>query len=91
VPQEITIALLSNAMKAALESGGATANGGGTVPEKHRSKWTDGKGRFLVDGFPRKMDQAVGFDEEVSSSRMKRERGEGREGGATAMWPAAKS
>jgi len=69
VPQEITIALLSNAMKAALESGGATTNGGGTVPEKHRSKWTDGKGRFLVDGFPRKMDQAVGFDEEVCQSR----------------------
>ena len=27
--------------------------------------WADGKGRFLVDGFPRKMDQALKFDEDV--------------------------
>lgn len=60
VPQEITIALLRNAIGAALQ-----ASGGPSVPEQHRSKWADGKGRFLVDGFPRKMDQAIGFDETV--------------------------
>jgi len=30
--------------------------------------WAHGKGRFLIDGFPRKMDQALKFDEEVQSS-----------------------
>jgi UMP-CMP kinase len=28
--------------------------------------WEDGKGRFLIDGFPRKMDQAIEFDRSVS-------------------------
>jgi len=28
--------------------------------------WADGKGRFLIDGFPRKMDQAEMFDKAVS-------------------------
>ena len=27
--------------------------------------WADGKGRFLIDGFPRKMDQALKFEEDV--------------------------
>jgi hypothetical protein len=27
--------------------------------------WQNGKGRFLIDGFPRKMDQAIKFDETV--------------------------
>jgi UMP-CMP kinase len=27
----------------------------------------DGNGRFLVDGFPRQMDQALKFDDEVGS------------------------
>ncbi len=27
--------------------------------------WSEGKGRFLIDGFPRKMDQALKFDEAV--------------------------
>jgi hypothetical protein len=30
--------------------------------------WEDGKGRFLIDGFPRKMDQAIEFDRSVSSN-----------------------
>ena len=30
------------------------------------SSWSDGRGRFLIDGFPRKMDQALKFDEAVS-------------------------
>lgn len=29
------------------------------------SYWAGGKGRFLIDGFPRKMDQAIKFDESV--------------------------
>ena len=53
VPMEVTIKLLENAMKAALAEG-RTGEG-----------WADGKGRFLIDGFPRKMDQAQKFDEEV--------------------------
>lgn len=37
--------------------------------DQHLSQeWTDGKGRFLIDGFPRKMDQALKFDETVSTS-----------------------
>jgi len=28
--------------------------------------WEAGKGRFLIDGFPRKMDQAIEFDRSVS-------------------------
>ena len=35
-------------------------------PPQSNEKWQNGKGRFLIDGFPRKMDQAVKFDEEVS-------------------------
>nr|GAT57579.1 UMP-CMP kinase [Mycena chlorophos] len=53
VPMEVTIKLLENAMAAALKE---TRAGDG---------WKDGKGRFLVDGFPRKMDQALKFDESV--------------------------
>jgi UMP-CMP kinase len=52
VPMEVTIKLLENAMRAALES-------------KSGSGWEAGKGRFLIDGFPRKMDQALKFEEDV--------------------------
>lgn len=51
---EVTIKLLENAMRAALNEG------------REGEGWKDGKGRFLVDGFPRKMDQALKFDEDVS-------------------------
>ena len=54
VPMEVTVKLLENAMSAALNEKVA-GNG-----------WANGKGRFLIDGFPRKMDQALKFDEEVS-------------------------
>lgn len=53
VPMEITIKLLENAMNAELEK------------KRERPGWTDGKGRFLIDGFPRKMDQALKFEEDV--------------------------
>ena len=52
VPMEVTIKLLEKAMEAALES-------------KSGKGWGDGKGRFLIDGFPRKMDQALKFEEDV--------------------------
>ena len=50
---EVTVKLLENAVDAALKE------------ERPGEGWTDGKGRFLIDGFPRKMDQALKFDEEV--------------------------
>ncbi|CAO1630647.1 unnamed protein product [Sympodiomycopsis kandeliae] len=50
VPQEITIALLQNAIQENLSS-------------------DDGSGRILIDGFPRKMDQAKLFDEKVCPSQ----------------------
>ncbi|KAI9485522.1 MAG: adenylate kinase-domain-containing protein [Benjaminiella poitrasii] len=49
VPMEVTIALLENAMKEAIEK--------------------DKKTRFLIDGFPRKMDQADKFEETVVESK----------------------
>ncbi|KAF4151162.1 hypothetical protein CNMCM6936_004616 [Aspergillus lentulus] len=56
---EITVALLSNAMAEALAAGaGATADGGKK------------KARFLIDGFPRKLDQAVFFEDTVCPSEM---------------------
>ncbi|KAJ7098176.1 UMP-CMP kinase [Mycena belliarum] len=58
VPMEVTVKLLENAMAAALKEG---RSGDG---------WADGRGRFLVDGFPRKMDQAIKFDEEVCMASM---------------------
>ncbi|KAJ2936683.1 hypothetical protein H1R20_g410, partial [Candolleomyces eurysporus] len=56
VPMEITIKLLENAMKAELAKG------------REGEGWANGKGRFLIDGFPRKMDQAMKFDETVCSA-----------------------
>ncbi len=63
MPQEVTIALLRNAMRDTL----ASPPSGTTAEEKRR--WSEGQGRFLIDGFPRKMDQALKFDEEVCESR----------------------
>jgi len=58
VPMEITIKLLENAMRAELKK---RTSGDG---------WTDGLGRFLIDGFPRKMDQALKFEEDVCKSSL---------------------
>jgi len=58
VPMEVTVKLLENAMKAALDE------------SRPGEGWTDGKGRFLIDGFPRKMDQALKFDEDVCLSSL---------------------
>jgi len=54
VPQEVTIKLLEIAMSRELE-------------KRSGPGWTDGKGRFLIDGFPRKMDQALTFEQTVCS------------------------
>ncbi|KAI1975904.1 bifunctional uridylate/adenylate kinase [Ophidiomyces ophidiicola] len=57
VPMEITVALLSNAMSEILEQ------------KKAQTKLTPGvPSRFLIDGFPRKMDQAVFFEDTVVPS-----------------------
>jgi len=58
VPMQVTIKLLENAMQAILKE---RTDGDG---------WEDGCGRFLIDGFPRKMDQAIGFDEQVCLSSL---------------------
>lgn len=58
VPMEVTVKLLENAMKAALQEG------------RSGEGWADGKGRFLVDGFPRKMDQALEFEKVVCLSSL---------------------
>lgn len=54
VPMEVTVVLLSNAMSDTLVKGTAK-----TSPA-----------RFLIDGFPRKLDQAIFFEETVCPSRM---------------------
>lgn len=54
VPMEITVALLSNAMADSL---GETQSQSAGKPK-----------RFLIDGFPRKLDQAVFFEETVCVS-----------------------
>lgn len=53
---EVTIKLLENAMRSAMSQG------------KPGDGWGNGRGRFLIDGFPRKMDQALKFDETVCLS-----------------------
>ncbi|KAA8642141.1 hypothetical protein EYZ11_008967 [Aspergillus tanneri] len=56
VPMEITVALLSNAMADALAAGAGGGEGR--------------KARFLIDGFPRKLDQAVFFEDTVCPSEL---------------------
>jgi UMP-CMP kinase len=64
VPMEVTIKLLENAMRDALD----TAS---THPTRStHAGWGNGQGRFLVDGFPRKMDQAQKFEETVCESSL---------------------
>lgn len=55
VPMEVTVALLSNAMAECLKTSPPPA---GT------------KARFLIDGFPRKLDQAVFFEATVCPSEL---------------------
>lgn len=46
----------------------AMANPPKLTDPKLQAGWENGKGRFLIDGFPRKMDQALMFDKVVSTS-----------------------
>ncbi|KAI0027419.1 UMP-CMP kinase [Vararia minispora EC-137] len=62
VPMHVTVKLLENAMRAALADRGAA--------EVHRAAWAAGRGRFLIDGFPRKMDQADMFEQDVCESSL---------------------
>ncbi|RMJ20841.1 Uridylate kinase [Aspergillus sp. HF37] len=57
VPMEITVGLLANAMEAAQNTPAAAGEEEGV-----------GKKRFLIDGFPRKLDQATFFEESVCVS-----------------------
>ncbi|KAJ4488272.1 UMP-CMP kinase [Lentinula aciculospora] len=56
VPMEVTVKLLENAMKVALQE------------QRSGDGWTDGQGRFLIDGFPRKLDQAEKFEHDVGKA-----------------------
>ena len=53
VPMEVTVKLLENAMRDALKQ------------NRQLDALGNSKGKLLIDGFPRKMDQAIKFDEEV--------------------------
>ncbi|KAF5357832.1 hypothetical protein D9756_001801 [Leucocoprinus leucothites] len=59
VPSYVTLKLLEIAMAAALKERDGQDNG-----------WKDGHGRFLIDGFPRKMDQAELFDDTICLSAL---------------------
>ncbi|KAG7101098.1 Uridylate kinase like protein [Verticillium longisporum] len=54
VPMEVTVQLLENAMQATIDAAGPSAT-------EHR---------FLIDGFPRKMDQAVKFEDAVCPAKL---------------------
>ncbi|KAI0735658.1 UMP-CMP kinase [Earliella scabrosa] len=58
VAMEVAVKLLENAMRAAL------------AENREGDGWQDGKGHFLIDGFPRKMGQALKFDQDVCLSSM---------------------
>lgn len=64
VPMEVTVKLLENAMKRSLGTD-KDAKKDGTKPEPSTAS---PKGRFLIDGFPRKMDQAICFEQTVCES-----------------------
>ena len=64
VPMEVTVALLENAMRADMQKKEKEKN-----ESKERKDKSREQGRFLIDGFPRKMDQAVRFEETVCPSK----------------------
>ncbi|KAI2640619.1 uridylate kinase [Hypomontagnella submonticulosa] len=63
VPMEVTIALLEAAMRQVLDE--PTAVTSTSTQTKSGAK----KGKFLIDGFPRKLDQALKFEEAVVPAR----------------------
>lgn len=65
VPQEITIALLENAIRQHLES----RPRGAVTAAAAAASISQSEARILIDGFPRKMDQALLFDSAVCPSQ----------------------
>lgn len=61
VPLEVTVALLENAMRATIASK-SNDDAGAAAGAKHH--------KFLIDGFPRKMDQALKFEEVVCPAKL---------------------
>ncbi|KAI1300295.1 uridylate kinase [Xylaria venustula] len=61
VPMEVTIVLLENAMREAMTKKTSSSSSSSSTP----STTSTLKGKFLIDGFPRKFDQAVKFEEAV--------------------------
>ncbi|PTU19168.1 hypothetical protein P175DRAFT_0440593 [Aspergillus ochraceoroseus IBT 24754] len=75
VPMEITVALLSNAMAAAASEAAAAAAAAAAATssasdeqEKEEQNVDARAKRFLIDGFPRQLDQAVFFEATVCPS-----------------------
>ncbi|KAI0184607.1 P-loop containing nucleoside triphosphate hydrolase protein [Xylaria flabelliformis] len=70
VPMEVTIALLENAMRDAMTAA-AAAKPTSTSTSTSTTDNDDAplKGKFLIDGFPRKFDQAVKFEEAVCPAK----------------------
>ncbi|KAI2629640.1 uridylate kinase [Hypoxylon sp. NC1633] len=62
VPMEVTIALLESAMREVLDAPPSTSTTTTTTTSPK-------KGKFLIDGFPRKLDQAIKFEEAVVPAR----------------------
>ncbi|WFD41495.1 UMP/CMP kinase [Malassezia psittaci] len=60
IPMEVTISLLRNAIQDALEKNNSSTKEG----------WGHGHGRFLIDGFPRKLDQLFKFEESVVPAQL---------------------
>ncbi|KAI1168781.1 uridylate kinase [Nemania serpens] len=66
VPMDVTIALLENAMRDAMSTSTSTST---TTSASTTSTPAPTRGKFLIDGFPRKFDQAVKFEEAVCPAR----------------------
>jgi len=67
VPMEVTIVLLENAMRAAMSKAPDASTS--TSTSTATATATNKKGKFLIDGFPRKFDQAVKFEEAVCPAK----------------------
>ncbi|KAI2784579.1 uridylate kinase [Daldinia loculata] len=65
VPMEVTIALLEAAMRQILDEPASSSSSSSDEQHDGRRK----KGKFLIDGFPRKLDQAIKFEEAVVPAR----------------------
>ncbi|OAA33783.1 uridylate kinase [Moelleriella libera RCEF 2490] len=74
VPMEVTIKLLENAMRESLDNNKKQQQSNNEknspVATTSAGAGSAGGGRFLIDGFPRKLDQAHKFEESVCAARM---------------------